>query len=192
MTLFDILKLKTDRLIIRMPKYSDIDSIITFYSENRLYLEPYEPIKPDNFYSRDYWIAHIGLIKDDFMEDKSIKLFIFDNSNTNNVIGMISINNIVRGAFHACYIGYSLAESKQGNGYMSEALKKVIGYIFKELRLHRIMANYMPHNMRSANVLKKLGFSVEGYARDYLYINGKWEDHILTSISNHMWNDERY
>ena len=50
--------------------------------------------------------------------------------------------------------------------------------------MHRIMANYMPHNQRSGNLLKKLGFVVEGYARDYLLINGKWEDHILTSLNN--------
>jgi ribosomal-protein-alanine N-acetyltransferase len=49
------------------------------------------------------------------------------------------------------------------------------------------MANYMPHNRRSGNVLKRLGFVVEGYARDYLMINGKWEDHIFTSLINPHW-----
>jgi ribosomal-protein-alanine N-acetyltransferase len=49
------------------------------------------------------------------------------------------------------------------------------------------MANYMPRNQRSANVLKRLGFVVEGYARNYLLINNHWEDHILTSLTNPNW-----
>jgi ribosomal-protein-alanine N-acetyltransferase len=70
---------------------------------------------------------------------------------------------------------------------MTEALSIAINYVFEELNLHRIMANYMPHNRRSGNVLKRLGFVVEGYARDYLMINGKWEDHIFTSLINPHW-----
>ncbi|MBE9234176.1 30S ribosomal protein S5 alanine N-acetyltransferase, partial [Cuspidothrix issatschenkoi LEGE 03284] len=51
-------------------------------------------------------------------------------------------------------------------------------------------ANYMPHNRRSAKVLKRLGFVVEGYATDYLMINGQWEDHILTSLTNPHWRSD--
>jgi ribosomal-protein-alanine N-acetyltransferase len=40
----------------------------------------------------------------------------------------------------------------------------------------------MPRNARSAAVLQKLGFDKEGVARDYLKINGRWEDHILTAL----------
>jgi ribosomal-protein-alanine N-acetyltransferase len=87
-------------------------------------------------------------------------------------------------------VGYSLAESKQGNGYMSEAVSLCVEYIFDELNFHRIVANYMPRNQRSGNLLKKLGFVVEGYARDYLLINGKWEDHILTSLINTHWQPD--
>jgi len=60
-------------------------------------------------------------------------------------------------------------------------------YVFQDLNFHRVMAHYMPHNQRSGNVLKRLGFVVEGYARDYLLINGKWQDHILTSLINPNW-----
>lgn len=192
MNLVKMPEIKTNRLTIRLPKYSDIDSIIDFYLDNKEYLKPFEPIKPDNFYTKDYWIANIDLIENDFNEGRSLKLFIFDNSNHNEIIGTINLNNIVKGAFHACYLGYSLVKSKQGYGYMTEALKEVIDYTFTELKLHRIMANYMPHNRKSANVIKRLGFTVEGYARDYLFINGKWEDHVLASITNIKWSEEEY
>ena len=70
---------------------------------------------------------------------------------------------------------------------MAEALQAAINYVFQELNMHRVMANYIPENRRSGNVLKKLGFVVEGYAREYLFINGQWQDHVLTSLTNKAW-----
>ena len=67
---------------------------------------------------------------------------------------------------------------------MYEALQLTNRYVFEETRLHRIMAGYLPHNDRSGNLLQRLGFEREGYARKYLKINGVWEDHILTSLIN--------
>jgi ribosomal-protein-alanine N-acetyltransferase len=68
---------------------------------------------------------------------------------------------------------------------MSEALRATIAHVFGTLKLHRIMANHLPENTRSAALLKKLGFAVEGYARDYLFIAGAWRDHVLTALTNH-------
>ena len=70
---------------------------------------------------------------------------------------------------------------------MCEALTAAIKYVFEELNLHRIMANYMPANERSAKLLRRLGFTVEGYARDYLRLAGNWRDHILTALTNDSW-----
>lgn len=53
--------------------------------------------------------------------------------------------------------------------------------------MHRIMAGYMPSNKRSEAVLMKMGFQREGYAKNYLLINGKWEDHNLTALINPDW-----
>jgi [ribosomal protein S5]-alanine N-acetyltransferase len=67
---------------------------------------------------------------------------------------------------------------------MFEALTVVIAYAFNDMGLHRIMANYIPTNERSGRLLRRLGFVVEGYARDYLFLAGNWQDHILTSLIN--------
>jgi ribosomal-protein-alanine N-acetyltransferase len=104
------------------------------------------------------------------------------------VIGNLSLTQITRGPAHHCVMGYSLAEGLQGKGYMLEAVRGAVGYAFGELGLHRIAAGYMPHNRRSATVLRRAGFTVEGYARDYLRIDGQWEDHILTGIVNPSWS----
>ncbi|MEW6281000.1 MAG: GNAT family N-acetyltransferase, partial [Candidatus Eremiobacterota bacterium] len=96
-------------------------------------------------------------------------------------------SHILRGAFHACYLGYRLDQRDQGQGLMQEALGRAIRYAFERLHLHRIMANSMPTNERSLRVLERLGFQREGYARDYLRIAGEWRDHVMMALTNPCW-----
>ena len=182
----------SDRLILRIAIKKDIPQILRFFRENKNYFTPFYPVLFDHLFTAEYWQYQIENNVLEFIHDQSLKLFIFGQGKSNKVIGTINFTNFVRGAAHFCYVGYSLAESEQGQGYMTEALKVATDYVFKELNFHRIMANYMPHNLRSGNVLKRLGFVVEGYARDYLLINGKWEDHILTSLVNPDWKPEEF
>ena len=67
---------------------------------------------------------------------------------------------------------------------MFEALSAAINYTFVTLGLHRVVANYIPNNKRSARLLARLGFEIEGRARKLLLINGEWRDHILTAKIN--------
>jgi len=83
-----------------------------------------------------------------------------------------------------CEVGYVGDVLTAGRGLMREALEATLDHAFHELRLHRVMANYRPENARSANLLARLGFVREGYARDYLFIDGAWRDHVLTSRTN--------
>ena len=74
---------------------------------------------------------------------------------------------------------------------MYEALTQIIRYMQKHQGMHRIMANYMPHNMRSGNLLTRLGFEREGYAKQYLEINGEWRDHVLTALTDNEWKSTK-
>ncbi len=161
---------------------------VAFYSDNKLHLEKTGPRWTNDFFELERWRLQLEANLDEFRTDQSLKLFIFERA-SGSIIGFINFNNIVRRAAQYCNIGYSLAENKQGQGFMEEALRHSIRYSFQVMNLHRVMANYMPHNVRSGNVLKKLGFTAEGFARDYLFINGRWEDHVLTSLTNDNWRD---
>lgn len=175
------------RIIIRMATNKDIPKILNYFSANKTYLTPYYPYWQDGFFTEEYWQLQIEVNYQELTNDRSLRLFIFPKNDSNTIIGTINFNNIVRGAAHYCNVGYSLAETEQGKGYMTEAMHGAIDYMFQEFNMHRIMASYIPHNQRSGNLLRRLGFTVEGYARDYLMINGKWEDHILTSLINPKW-----
>lgn len=175
------------RLFLRLGTKEDIPKIISYFYTNQAYLAPWQALRHSDFPTQEFWQKQIERNSKEFQCDQSLKLFVFKNNNPTEIIGQANFNNFVRGAAQFCYLGYNLAEIEQGKGYMTEALQAAIQYVFKQLNVHRIMANYIPQNQRSGNVLKRLGFVFEGYARDYLLINGQWQDHILTSLTNKDW-----
>lgn len=81
-------------------------------------------------------------------------------------------------------MGFGVAFGAQGKGIAHQLCQHAISYAFNDIGLHRIMANYMSHNNRSAKLLSRLGFEKEGLARDYLKISGEWQNHMLTSLMN--------
>lgn len=178
----------TPRLYLRMLEPREAELAVAFYLTNKEHLEKTGPRWTSDFFDLDRWRLQLEVNLEEFRSDQSLKLFIFEKA-TDRIIGFVNFNNIVRRVAQYCNIGYSLAEDKQGYGFMEEALRHSIKYSFQVMNLHRVMANYMPHNVRSGNVLKKLGFTAEGFARDYLFINGRWEDHVLTSLTNDNWRD---
>jgi len=110
--------------------------------------------------------------------------YCFYGMKEHQLICQVQVSELVRGVFQAAYLGYKIDEQFQGLGLMREAVTAVIQFAFADLRLHRLMANYQPHNERSGQLLKRMGFRQEGIAEKYLYINGAWRDHVLTSLTN--------
>ncbi|CAN5702536.1 GNAT family N-acetyltransferase [soil metagenome] len=180
--------IETPRLYLRLLEPDEADLAVAFYLGNKEHLEKTGPRWTSDFFDLERWRLQLEVNLDEFRTDQSLKLFIFEKQ-TDSIIGFVNFNNIVRRVAQYCNIGYSLAQNKQGHGFMEEALRHSIKYSFQVMNLHRVMANYMPHNVRSGNVLKKLGFTAEGFARDYLFIHGRWEDHVLTSLTNDNWHD---
>lgn len=173
-----------------MANVEDTNSVIKYFIENKEHLDPFEPKKPDKFYTYDFWKNRIKASINEFEELKSLRLFIFEKAVPEEVIGMISFEGICMQPFYSCEMGYSIAKEKQGKGYMRQAIELSIKYVFDVVNLKRIRANYTSHNQKSGMLLKKLGFVIEGYARDYIYINNKWEDLIFTSTINQEWKNK--
>ena len=137
----------------------------------------------------EHWKKYIETAQAELETGSAIRFLVFHEDNDSIPIAKINYSQIFRGLFQACYLGYGMDKDYCGQGFMTAALQATIDYMFNELNMHRIMANYMPQNNASARVLEKLGFVVEGQARNYLRINGQWRDHILTSLTNHNWRD---
>ncbi len=165
----------------------EADMMLVFREDNRRHLEHWEPSRPAEFYSLGFWQINLRLHLRDFRDGHSV-CFALLNPEETEVLGVCNYTNIVRGTFQSCHLGYALAEKHQGTGLMFRALSLTNDYIFSTIRLNRIMAAYLPHNDRSGALLNRLGFEKEGFARRYLKINGRWEDHVLTALLNQTYS----
>ncbi|KML67519.1 ribosomal protein S5-alanine N-acetyltransferase [Pectobacterium peruviense] len=183
-------QLTTDRLVVRLAHEHDAWRLAEYYSENRDFLKPWEPVRDASHCYPSGWQARLSVINE-MHKQGSAYYFLLLDPNENEVCGVANFSNVLRGSFHACYLGYSLGQKWQGQGLMYEALQSALHYMQRQQHMHRIMANYMPHNQRSGNLLTRLGFEREGYAKDYLLIDGKWQDHVLTALTNAEWKSPR-
>ncbi len=178
--------IETNRCLLRLATMEDAQGIIDFYIQNKDHLAPWDPKIPEDFYTLSYWNKKIEDYKNEFDQNSSLRLLIIFQEN-NKIIGMINFTNFERGPFQNCRLGYKIGKEYEGKSLMYESLRESISYLFSKYNLHRVEANYIPVNSRSGNVLKRVGFTENGIAKDYLYINGKWQDHILTSLINKSW-----
>ena len=95
------------------------------------------------------------------------------------MVGGLTLANIRRGVAQAGSLGYWMGLPYMRQGYMTAAVRAVIPFAFTTLRLHRLEAACIPTNAGSIRLLENTGFVREGYAREYLCINGTWQDHLL-------------
>lgn len=175
------LRLNTSRLVIVGINEIQLPQLVGYFQRNQTHLKRSGGTIPETEADiRTVYQTWLTLIHN----DSEVRFFLIQDQ---EIIGIIGISNIVRGAFQAAYLGYNIDEAHQGKGYMTEALEEIIFFAFSALNLHRLMANYRPENLASARVLEKLGFVKEGFAKNYLRINGNWADHILTSKTNTHW-----
>ena len=173
---------ETKRTLCTIARPEHAELLYSYYRENRERLAPWEPLRDPSYYTAGEIEKRLAAGYEDFIRAGTPVPFIALDKETGQTAGLCTFSNVVRGPFQACHLGYSVSGRFEGKGIMFEILSCTIAYVFGGLKLHRIMANYMPSNKRSGALLERLGFEKEGYARSYLKIAGKWEDHVLTSL----------
>ncbi|MBD1576997.1 GNAT family N-acetyltransferase [Vibrio sp. S11_S32] len=171
---------------LRLLKSNDAKLMCQFYAQNKPHLQPWEPIRDDVYYSESGWAKRIETLNIAHQHKLSFSFIILDKEQL-QVYGVINYTNLSGYPFYACNLGYALAENAQGQGLMQTALTLTNQWMFDCINKHRIMAAYIPDNIRSERVLKNLGFIHEGTAKDYLLIDGDWQTHHLMSLTNHHW-----
>ena len=178
------LALATARLILSTPRADQAAAMLDFVTRNREHLGPWSPPEPPQLYTLPHWQEAIPKYALAFESGTAVRFWLSPRDQPERVIGSIGFSQIFRGPFCSCVLGYQVDGNCEGQGLMSEALRVAMQYMFAEQRVHRIAANYRPENLRSGRLLAKLGFRIEGYAKDYLFIDGAWRDHVLTSLTH--------
>ncbi|MGG2025602.1 GNAT family protein [Gottfriedia sp. S16(2024)] len=177
------MKLVGNNIYLRQLEVADAEDFLSYEVRNREFFKPFTYIKDESFYTLEAQQDRIKSYKEKSDNDLYYGFGIFLKE-TNAFIGFTMLAEVLRGDLQSCFVGYSLDEQQNGKGYTTEAAKLVVEYAFNELKLHRIEAGVMPHNIGSIRVLEKAGFHKEGIAKKNVRINGKWEDHQMLAIIN--------
>lgn len=181
-------ELEGDRVRLRLGRDDDAPAIVAYFRDNLERLRGSMPRPAPTLLTEAHWREQTARSLEDFRADRAVRLFVFlkesEGRGAGDVAGTVNFTQIARGPARSCVLGYGIAGGLEGKGYMTEALRLALAYAFGPLGLHRVSANYRPTNARSGRLLRKLGFVVEGYARDYLFLDGAWQDHLLTSLTN--------
>lgn len=170
----------TKRLAIASVGPEHIDALLAYHRRNEKHLAKWEPARSPDFFSRVYWSSYVAAVQQDALAGHA-HCFVATLRSSRDIIASINVTNIVHGVFECGILGYSVDEAHQGRGYGTEAVGEIVTWCFRTLGLHRVEANYQPSNERSGRLLKSLGFVEEGFAKDYLFIDGAWRDHVLTA-----------
>jgi ribosomal-protein-alanine N-acetyltransferase len=167
-----------DRVALRTPQMSDFPEWAALREQSRDFLKQWEPIWPVDDLTRGAFRRRLKRYAEDQRSDQAYSFFILRKAD-NVLVGGITLANVRRGVAQAGSIGYWIGEPFAREGMMTDALGTLIPFSFATLRLHRLEAACIPTNTASIRLLEKSGFEREGYARQYLCINGIWQDHVL-------------
>jgi ribosomal-protein-alanine N-acetyltransferase len=172
------LSIPSEAVILRAPQMADFEEWAELRETSRDFLTPWEPTWPADDLSRGAFRRRLKRYSEDQRSDQAYAFFIFRNEDQ-ALIGGLTITNIRRGVAQAGNLGYWMGACYARRGYMTAAVRALVPFAFSTLKLHRIEAACIPGNVGSIRLLEKTNFVREGYAREYLCINGSWQDHLL-------------
>jgi ribosomal-protein-alanine N-acetyltransferase len=165
-------------VLLRAPQMSDHAEWAELREDSRDFLVPWEPIWPADDLTRTAFRRRLKRYAEDQRADLAYAFLVFRSSD-NALVGGLTVANIRRGVAQAGSLGYWIGKKFARQGLMTAAVRVLIPLAFDSLRLHRVEAACIPNNVASVRLLEKTGFRREGYAREYLCINGVWADHLL-------------
>lgn len=154
------------------------ESAAAFYRRNRLAFAPFDPVQPEDFFTTDGQKERLEWDVEQAENGRSFRFLLVQPRHPGKAVGLVGLNEIVRGAFQSCFLSYKIDHTLWSRGYGTEAIAAATGWGFRTLGLHRIEASIMPRNLASRRAAEKAGYAEEGLSRHYLKINGRWEDHL--------------
>jgi len=167
-----------DNIFLRAPQIADFGEWAALREQSRDFLTPWEPTWPDDDLTRSAFRRRLRRYSEDMRGDHAYPFLLFRKSD-NALLGGLTLTNIRRGVAQTGSLGYWAGAPFAGQGYMTRGVAALIPFAFDALRLRRIEAACIPTNEPSIRLLERNGFKREGYAREYLCINGTWQDHLL-------------
>ena len=166
------------KINLRRPRNSDFEEWKTLRLKSRAFLELWEPTWPADEFLRRAFRQRIGVYSERAANDDGHSFFVC-NKQTLSIVGGLTLSHIRRGVSQSGSLGYWMGAPYAGQGYMKDAILALVRVAPERFGLHRLEAACIPRNEASRYLLLACGFQAEGYAKAYVKIAGKWEDHLL-------------
>ena len=181
--------LHTARLRLVAPDEAQTAAVADFYTRNQAHFAPWDPPLPAGHDTPEGVRRRLSESRLAFEGGLAWRWWLVPASEPAGpqarVIGSVHLSGVVRQAWQNCTLGYAIDAAWQGQGLMSEALEAVMATAFSPaINLHRVQAAVRPDNQRSLAVMRRGPWREEGLARDYLYIDGAWRDHLIFTRTN--------
>ena len=173
---YEVLALETERLRLSVLRKSEASRVNAYFVKNRDFHKKYSQTHTDDYFTVSMQRKYLAYDYNSFLDGTLVPLWI-TLKETGEIIGRVSFFNFAFGGMMSCACGYHLDKDHTGKGYMTEALKGAMAFVFDEYKLHRIEAFIVPDNEPSLNLVKRCGFHYEGRRISYMHINGRYRDH---------------
>jgi ribosomal-protein-alanine N-acetyltransferase len=164
-----------DGYTVRPLQASDAGALAAAYTRNREHLAPWDPVRPSDFYTT---AGQEQAVVDQLRLVDSGLLATWVLEHDGDVVGRVSLNNIVRGVLASASVGYWVDVLHTRRGLASALVEHACAEALA-MGLHRVEAGTMLHNVASQKVLLRSGFEKYGMAPKFLFIAGDWQDHNL-------------
>lgn len=169
-------QIDTEDVILKSLMPNDAHELTEYYIKNKKYFQQYEPRKSSDFYSVERQKKLLTESQRQFFNGRTIDTGIFFED---KLIGRITLNNIIHGAFKSGMLSFSIEQTKQSEIYIKKSLEVFLEYAFNEYNLHRIEAAVLVENEKSSSLLESLGFKFLGINENYMIVNGIWRDFVI-------------
>jgi ribosomal-protein-alanine N-acetyltransferase len=154
----------------------DAPALFEAYLRNREHLSPFDPERPDTFWQLDGQQARLDSLLQKQEAGSTLACAIRRDG---RILGCATLDTIVRGPACSAHLGYWVDAGELRQGLAGAAVAALCRIADEELRLHRIAASTSVTNLGSQRVLARNGFEEFGLARNYIHINGRWQDSRL-------------
>jgi [ribosomal protein S5]-alanine N-acetyltransferase len=166
---------------LRPPRMADYPEWAALRHESREFLQPWEPTWPTDDLTRTAFRRRLSLYQRDQDLGQGYAFFVFERTG-GDLVGGITLRNILRGVAQTAQLGYWVGARHARRGHTLAAVHEATRFAFGRLGLHRVEAACCPENVASRRLLLKANFELEGQARGYLKIDGRWRDHLLFGL----------
>jgi RimJ/RimL family protein N-acetyltransferase len=177
------MKFETERLIIRPIRNEDKIDLFEYRSDP--VANKYQGWIPKHLIDAELFIENVS---------KQINItgtwfqWVIIEKMTQKIIGDMGVHFLDPNG-QQVELGITLNKDFQNKGYATESVKRVIDYLFNDLKKHRIITSIDPENTSSVRLVERMGFRKEAHFMKSLLINGKWVDDVIYAMIEEDWSN---